>query len=99
MGGGLLQAASTSSATGMRNDGLTDGMGSSLECIAKGVALHRGGLERDPSAVQGVPEIDRELIRHNPAVDGSRRNPLHGDRLFTHRKNRHRLMFTGLRIQ
>ena len=40
-----------------------------------------------------------KLVRHNPAVDGSRRDSLHGDRLFTHRENRHRLMFAGLRIQ
>ena len=99
MGGGLLHAASASSTTGMKNDRLIDDMCVSLERIAKGVALLRGGLECDPSAVQGVPEIDRKLIRHDPAVDRSCRNPLHGDRLFTHRENRHRLMFAGLRIQ
>jgi len=99
MGGGLLQAASASSTAGMNKDGITDDIVSSLEHIPKNIALLRGGVERDPSAVQGVPEIDRELVRDDAAVCGSRRDSLHGDRLFAHHKNGRRLMFAGLRIQ
>src|SRR6187549_65667 len=78
MGGGLLQATSVSSTTGMKNDGITDDMVSSLEHIPKGIALLRGGVERDPSAAQGVPEVDRELVRDDAAVCGSCRDSLHG---------------------
>jgi hypothetical protein len=51
IGGGLLQAANASRRAGMKNDGIMDGMVSSLEHIPKGIALIRGGVKGDPAAV------------------------------------------------
>src|SRR5512134_1512160 len=81
------------------DDIMTDDLNALLQRIAEDVSLGRGGLESHPFPTQGVPEINRELVRDDSTVRCLRRNTPHSDRFLADHADVRRLHFAGLGIK